>query len=67
MHENRTSYPKAKMQMYEQLQELPKKYKVIALVRMEKVRASQIFTIKKKNSKEKLNLSVSKTKLHKKH
>ena len=48
MHENRTSYPKAKMQMYAQLQELPKKYKVIALVRMEKVRASQILPLRKK-------------------
>ena len=48
MHENRTSYPKAKTQMYAQLQELPKKYKVIALVRMEKVRASQILPLRKK-------------------
>ncbi len=48
MHENRTSYPKAKMQMYEQLQELPKKYKVIGLVKMEKVRASQILPLRKK-------------------
>lgn len=48
MHENRTSYPKAKTQMYAQLQELPKKYKVIGLVRMEKVRASQILPLRKK-------------------
>lgn len=48
MHENRTSYPKAKTQMYEQLQELPKKYKVIGLVKMEKVRASQILPLRKK-------------------
>ncbi len=34
--------------MYEQLQELPKKYKVLALVRMEKVRASQILPLRKK-------------------
>jgi len=47
MHENRTSYPKRKTQMYQQLQELPKKYKVLALVRMEKVRASQILPLRK--------------------
>ncbi len=48
MHENRTSYPKRKTQMYQQLQELSKKYKVLALVKMEKVRASQILPLRKK-------------------
>ncbi len=48
MHENRTSYPKKKTQMYQQLQEIPKKYKVLALVRMEKVRGSQILPLRKK-------------------
>ena len=48
MHENRTTYPKRKTQMYEQLQELPKKYKVLALVKMSKVRASQILPLRKK-------------------
>jgi len=48
MHENRTTYPKRKTQMYQQLQELPNKYKVLALVRMEKVRASQILPLRKK-------------------
>ena len=48
MHENRTTYPKRKTQMYQQLQELPSKYKVIALVRMEKIRASQILPLRKK-------------------
>jgi len=52
MHENRTSYPKRKTQMYQQLQELPKKYKVLALVRMEKVRASQILPLRKKLRKD---------------
>ena len=47
MHENRTVYPKRKTQMYQQLQELPKKYKVLALVRMEKVRASQLLPLEK--------------------
>ena len=48
MHENRTTFPKKKTQMYQQLQELPKKYKVLALVRMEKVRASQLLPLRKK-------------------
>ncbi len=48
MHENRTTYPKKKTQMYQQIQELPKKYNVIALVRMEKVRASQLLPLRKK-------------------
>lgn len=33
--------------MYQQLQELPKKYKVLALVKMDKVRASQILPLRK--------------------
>ncbi len=48
MHENRTSYPKRKTQMYQQLQELPKQYKVLAIVKMTKVRASQILPLRKK-------------------
>ena len=48
MHENRTAYPKKKTQMYQQLQELPKKYSVLALVRMEKVRGSQLLPLRKK-------------------
>lgn len=48
MQQNRTEYPKKKVQMYQQLQELPKKYKVIALVRMEKVRSSQLLPLRKK-------------------
>jgi large subunit ribosomal protein L10 len=48
MHENRTKYPQKKTQMYAQLQELPKKYKVTALVRMEKVRSSQLLPLRKK-------------------
>ncbi len=48
MHVNRTVYPKRKTQIYQQLQELPSKYKVLALVRMEKIRASQILPLRKK-------------------
>lgn len=47
MHENRTVYPKRKSQMYQQLLEIPKKYKVIALVKINKVRASQILPLRK--------------------
>ncbi len=48
MHENRTKFPKKKAQMYQLLQDLPKKYNVTALVRMEKVRASQLLPLRKK-------------------
>ena len=48
MRENRTDYPKRKTQIYQQLQDLPSKYKVLALVRMEKIRASQILPLRKK-------------------
>ena len=48
MFQNRTKYPQKKVQMYQQLQELPKKYKVIALIRMEKVRSSQLLPLRKK-------------------
>jgi large subunit ribosomal protein L10 len=48
MQENRTKFPQKKAQMYQQLQELPKKYNVIALVRMEKVRSSQLLPLRKK-------------------
>ncbi len=47
MHENRTVYPKRKAKMYQQLLEIPKKYKVIALVKINKVRASQILPLRK--------------------
>lgn len=47
MHENRTVYPKRKTQMYQQLIEIPKKYKVVALVKTEKVRASQLLPLRK--------------------
>jgi large subunit ribosomal protein L10 len=48
MRENRTEYPKKKMQMHQEMQELPKKYRVMALVRMEKVRSSQLLPLRKK-------------------
>ena len=48
MAEKRTTYPKKKAQMYQLLQDLPKKYNVTALVRLEKVRASQLLPLRKK-------------------
>ena len=47
MHENRTTYPKKKSQMYQQLQELPKQYQTVALIQMSKVRSSQILPLRK--------------------
>jgi len=47
MHENRTSYPKKKTQMFQQLQELPKKYKVLSIIQMQKVRSTQILPLRK--------------------
>ncbi len=47
MHENRTSYPERKTQMYQQLQEIPKKYKVLAIIKMNKVRSTQILPLRK--------------------
>ena len=47
MHENRTTYPKRKAQMYQQLQKFPKEYKVLALVKMDKVRSTQILPLRK--------------------
>lgn len=48
MHKDRTTYPKRKALLHQQLQELPKKYKVMALIRMEKVRSSQLLPLRKK-------------------
>ena len=44
--------------MYQQIQELPKKYNVLTLVRMEKVRASQLLPLRKKLQGEVEILSV---------
>ena len=44
----RTHYPKKKRLMYQELQELPSKYSVIALSKMTKVRATQLMAIRKK-------------------
>jgi len=41
-------YPQKKQFMYQELQELPQKYNVIALSKMNKVRATQLMTLRKK-------------------
>ena len=41
-------YPQKKQLMYQELQELPRKYNVIALSKMNKVRATQLMTLRKK-------------------
>ena len=46
--EQRKHYPKKKRVMYQELQELPTKYNVIALSKMTKVRATQLMSIRKK-------------------
>ena len=58
MHENRTTYPKRKTQMYQQLQELPKKYKVLAVIKMKKVRSTQILPLRKTLAGEVLFFSI---------
>ena len=45
---NNKKYPQKKQLMYEELQELPKTYNVIALSKMNKVRATQLMTLRKK-------------------
>jgi len=47
MHENRTTFPKRKAEMYQQLTELPKKYKTISIIKMNKVRSTQILPLRK--------------------
>ena len=47
MHENRIEYPKRKAQMYQQLLEIPKKYRTVAVIKMNKVRSSQILPLRK--------------------
>ena len=46
--EQRKHYPKKKRLMYQELQDLPAKYNVIALSKMTKVRATQLMAIRKK-------------------
>jgi large subunit ribosomal protein L10 len=50
--QQRKHYPKKKRLMYQELQELPTQYNVIALSRMTKVRATQLMAIRKKFRKD---------------
>ena len=55
-------YPPKKQLLYQQLQKLPKEYNVIALSRMEKVRATQLMAIRKKFHDE-INIKIIKNKV----
>jgi large subunit ribosomal protein L10 len=55
-------YPQKKQQMYQELQELPKKYNVIALSKMNKVRATQLMTLRKKFH-DQINIKIIKNKV----
>jgi large subunit ribosomal protein L10 len=48
----RTTYPKGKQELYQQMLELPKSYNVVALSKVNKVRATQLMKIRKKFHKE---------------
>ncbi|HEX2305833.1 MAG TPA: 50S ribosomal protein L10 [Nitrososphaeraceae archaeon] len=50
--QRRTSYPKGKQELYQQMLELPKSYSVIALSKVNKVRATQLMKIRKKFHKD---------------
>jgi large subunit ribosomal protein L10 len=49
---NRTNYPKRKQELYQQMLELPKSYNVVALSKVNKVRATQLMMIRKKFHKD---------------
>ena len=48
----RTTYPKGKQELYQKMVELPKSYNVIALSKVNKVRATQLMMIRKKFHKD---------------
>src|ERR1044071_5218684 len=48
----RTTYPKGKQELYQKMMELPKSYNVIALSKVNKVRATQLMMIRKKFHKD---------------
>ena len=55
-------YPKKKELMYQELQELPQKYNVVALSKMNKVRATQLMTLRKKFH-DQINIKIIKNKV----
>lgn len=48
MHQNRSTYPERKTRMHQQLQATRGRYKVLALVKMDKVRSPQILPLRKR-------------------
>src|SRR5437867_12964760 len=48
----RITYPKGKQELHQQMLELPKSYNVVALSKVNKVRATQLMKIRKKLHKE---------------
>ncbi|HYY67764.1 MAG TPA: 50S ribosomal protein L10 [Nitrososphaeraceae archaeon] len=60
----RTSYPRKKRLMYQQLQKLPREFSVIALSKMTKIRATQLMKIRKK-FREDIKITVIKNKVAK--
>lgn len=62
MDKNRTRYPAIKTRMYTQLLEAPPKYKVTALIRLDKVRSQQLLSLRK-NLKDKVRFVSIKDKL----
>ena len=59
------TYSKKKVQMYNNLLELTKQYKVIALIKMEKVRATQLMQVRK-NFRDQLKIMMTKNNVAKK-
>jgi large subunit ribosomal protein L10 len=60
--QQRKHYPKKKRLMYQELQELPKNYNVIALSKMTKVRATQLMMLRKK-FREEIKIRIIKNKV----
>ena len=60
--QQRKHYPKKKRVMYQELQELPKNYNVIALSKMTKVRATQLMMLRKK-FREEIKIRIIKNKV----
>ena len=58
MYENRSSFPPKKSTMAQQVEKFAKEYDTIALVRMEKVRSSQLLPLRKKLLSEVQMLSI---------
>ena len=55
-------YPEKKQHLYQDLQELPSKYQVIALSKMNKVRSAQLMTLRKKFHNQ-INIKIIKNKV----